>query len=499
MRSASGNSPLIVTSAFPFAPAEINLAHVASTYLPADIYCRYQRTLGRDSRHVCGTDVHSVAASHDGVSRDEILCKTCDIRYREQFARMGIQFDVYERTDHPDHVATVSAALERLLHRGKISHRPTTVLRCEGCGAFLPRRLALDPTAALEGLDRFDLARVAKSSICPFCSSRRICCLPSQHWFLSVESCRAQIAAASERLRRPDVRERVENLMKGTLPDWNFSRDNSVGLPISFDPDGKTLYLWFESLIAYQTMAGLAGIENPVFHHFIGKNIVYYHGIIWPILLAEALGRTDCEFQLSVRGFMDLSKTDASLCQIETALSNYPVDYLRFYLATRVPDRELDFYLSVRELEQTCTAILCNKIGNLLHRTWSILRFAGNAPRRLDGCHPVVHAFFDCYLPQIARCLQQFEIRRAVQNVIQYSGCLNRAVSEHGLFESKSAETRGLLAFMAASLMTLLNPVVPNLIERRRFFATWHPNRVTDIPAALSSDVGETPVIWEKV
>jgi methionyl-tRNA synthetase len=495
------NRKLIVTSAFPFAPAELGMANFASTYLPADAYRRFLSCLGSDVVHLCATDVHSVYTSRDGVTRDEAICAACNDRYRSQFAALGVECDVYETTDHPQHIANVNAVLHRLLDRGAIYKRPTKVLQCEGCSAFLPRQLALDPESGLTGAQLYDLDLVARHGLCHFCKGRAIVRTTTEHWFLRIDAYRDVVERAVTAQIQDDVRASLESTLRSGPPDWNFSRDNGYGLAIPFDTLGKTVYLWLESLIAYDTLAGMAGVRGNArrYFHFMGKNITYYHGIVWPVLLQEGLAEDGGEFQISARGFMDLGRSDEVLKGVETAVEAYPRDFLRFYVLYSVPDKCVDFALSTGNLAEVCNKILINKGGNLLHRLWSLLRPLGDAERRLDPADPLVKVHFRRTIENLEQLLGRMQVQRAVREVVDYLQLLNQALAGERLHRAETPETRGLLVFMAASAMTLLRPIAPALIEDHGFFTDWKPETIHTISGALKATVSQTPTLWKKV
>src|SRR5262249_44384869 len=124
----------------PFAPRTLGLSTFASTYLPADICTRWLAMLGCEASHITATDVHSIQASADGVTRNTDLCAASHESNRRAFARMGIDCAVHETTDHPRHLEVVNGVLRRLADRGCIVRRATTVIRCSRCGVYLPRR-----------------------------------------------------------------------------------------------------------------------------------------------------------------------------------------------------------------------------------------------------------------------------------------------------------------------------------------------------------------------
>jgi methionyl-tRNA synthetase len=493
------HAAVAVTSAFPFAPRPLGLSTFGSTYLPADIYARWLGVLGCAASHLTATDVHSIYTSKDGISRDEVLCTTSHERYRQAFADMGIDCAVHETTDHHVHVSTVNAVLHRLLERSAIVQRPANVLRCAQCRVYLPRRLTVQAGPQKHAHETVSLQSIRDNAKCGFCGGT-LECVQSNHWFLRLEPFRTLIRDTVAAQQQDDVRNLLASTLLGSLDDWNFSRDNRVGLPIPFDSEGKSLYLWLESLVGYSSMASLAGLVKPPFRHFIGKNIAYFHGIIWPVLLQQGLGYDKFNIQISARGFLDVNKTDPLLRSVHGALGRVPHrDYLRFYLAHTVSDRMVDFSLRLSEMRTVCNTLLIDKIGNLLRRVWALLRRADAAPRRLDTSEPVVRIFSAEIIPRVANHIMRMQVQGALHATMDYVSQLNARLSDTSFRSLKTAEARGRLAFMAASVMTMLRPVIPSLVDNYGFFDGWSAGDLASIRSAVDARIGPQPAIWSKL
>jgi methionyl-tRNA synthetase len=260
------------------------------------------------------------------------------------------------------------------------------------------------------------------------------------------------------------------------LPDWNISRDNQVGIPLHFDTEGKSLYLWFESLVGYASFANSVDVD---FVHFIGKNILYYHAVVWPVLLEQALEGDATRTRTSPRGFLSVEQTDASLVEIDEATRFWPVDYLRFYLAHRVPDRQVDFVLRAEELKQTCNSLLCNGAGNLIRRlaTPLISTWAGTGGR-IDTTDPLYVRFWEETAPALVAEVDRFRVSGAVHQVVRAIQQWHSDIEHRRLYTESSPELNGLRAFIVAATLTLLAPVVPGLVSRQTIFRGWVPSTI---------------------
>ncbi|HEU0076470.1 MAG TPA: class I tRNA ligase family protein, partial [Longimicrobiaceae bacterium] len=474
--------PTVLTAAFPFVPGRVTLAHVASTYLPADVTRRFWTVLGERVSLISATDVHSVQASEDGKTRrhTEERCDAAHLAYRAAFAALGIEFDVYERTDHPAHVAHVQGVLSGLHKRNLLHRAKRWVTRCANCLAYPPPRL----TGRQDGPPR-----------CPFCGSGALEEVESGHWFFRLEPHRNAVHRFAENQVQNDVRGWISSALREPLRDWNITRDNVVGLPLSFASPHQSLYLWVESLIAYVSF-GVQVREPPLrFAHFIGKNILLQHCVMWPVLAECGLPEVEWA-KISARGFLDLNGSDPELVEIDEALARVPPDYLRFWLTLLVPDKQVDFRFKREELRIASNSILCHRVGNLLRRATIALHQGDHLGRTTDLDDPLCRRFWDETVPAIRAEISRLRPRAAAQAAMAYLSHLTREFAARELYGAPSAERNGLLAFMIASALTVLSPIVPTLAAEYGVFEGWTPGSVSDIARAVARPLAGTGAIW---
>ena len=382
-----------------------------------------------------------------------------------------------------------------LWHRGLIVKRSKTVLRCNGCGAVPPQRMTrVAPKASATGKPSFS-NRADSEPRCPFCTSQEFSPFESEHWFLRLEPARQRLTELIDIVAQPDMREWLRQVIAEPIPDWNVSRDNAIGLPIPFDA-GKSLYLWFESLIGYVSMASLITPIAGPFVHFFGKNIQYYHSVVWPVLLERGLNRDASQIRCTARGFLNLTASDSCLISISDALDRFPADYLRFYLATRVPDGQSDFILRVDELRTTCNALLCRGIGDLVHRLLPPLIRSGSSARRLESTDPIVIHFFSEVVPRIKEHLDKCETRLVALEGVRYVQYLHSEIASRQLYVAAGPELVGLLIFCLASALTIMGPIVPELVQRCNPFSGWQAKSISHIAEALNASINPDVPRW---
>ncbi|HEX7718830.1 MAG TPA: class I tRNA ligase family protein [Woeseiaceae bacterium] len=490
----------ICTSAFPFVPATISLANMTSTYVPADCYARLLTVLGHESLHVTAVDVHSQFVSSDGRTRDgaAAICDAKTIEYRRAFELMDIKLASLPRTDAVAHVTTVREAIRTLLRLGAITQRQITTARCSSCGAVPPVRL-------MDGFDyeRLGLAGESRESDqrrCPYCRGLAFHDVLSEHWFLRIEHMRAMLLIHCDRmLKTPTARPLVRNWLAEPLPDWNISRDNEIGISLGPYLPGKSLYLWFEALLGYWSIAPVNRDMPKRFAHFFGKNILYYHAVVWPLLYALCYSGDPGDISLSARGLVNKQLSDPHLLDLAMATSVYHSDYLRFYMIWIATDSLSDVRLTTRTLIETVNNVLCDNVGNLLRRLGVILQKRSPRSLRVEDGDPIAAMFHRAVVPAIRQAADDLAVSRSLRIVVDYVGELNRHVSTERLYQVDTDAVNGRIAFMIASVLTLLSPFLPRLVEDFNIFVGWEPGVVANIATATLHPLKPLVGTWQKI
>src|SRR5581483_4150325 len=254
----------VVTSALPYANGEIHLGHIASTYLPADIFVRFSRLKGREVYHVCASDDFGtpilVKAEKERKSPEEYV-KHWNKRDQDDFAALGISFDYFGSTSDPENVAFVQYVFTKLMERGHIYDRQVIQFYCQVDDKFLPDRYVIGKCPNCGAENQYsDLCEVCgkvpekilepKCAICGNPPVRR----ESKHYFFRLSSFSERLKewlASNEHLQ-PEVRNYVMNWINEGLQDWDVTRDLSWGVPIPLpDAKGKVLYGWFDNHLCY--------------------------------------------------------------------------------------------------------------------------------------------------------------------------------------------------------------------------------------------------------
>ncbi|HYE97088.1 MAG TPA: methionine--tRNA ligase [Rubricoccaceae bacterium] len=517
--------PLLVTSALPYANGPLHLGHLAGAYLPADLYVRYQRLTGRDVVYVCGSDEHGVPillrAREEGVSPQEIVDRY-HVQLRDAFAVFGISFDVYGRTSAPAHHATSQAfflTLERAgLFRKKTERQlydPEAGLfladrfvrgtcpicgypdaygdQCENCGTSLSPRDLKEPRSALSGA-----APVEKETT---------------HWYFPLGTWQPKLESwiAEQKNWKPNVLGQIRSWFNDGLSDRAMTRDLPWGVPVpgevEGDVEGKALYVWFDAPIGYlsatKKWAEATGDPErwrrywtvhpdgavPELLHFIGKDNIVFHAIIFPALLMahnEAAGPAEPEFVLPANvpanEFLNLEGQKLSTSRgwavwAHEAAEAFPVDTLRYALAATLPEtKDNDFAWA--DFQTRVNNDLADVLGNFVHRTLTFAHrfFGGVVPEAgpLSDASREVLALLETATAQVGEAYEGFRFRDAVFRTIDVARTGNKYLNDAAPWHAIKADRAAAASIVhvslqvCASLAILLEPVVPYAAERLR-------------------------------
>lgn len=463
---------IVVTAAYPFIPAEINMAHMASTYIPADIYFRFLRQLKKEVVLVSATDVHGITIKNMSRSKQieiEEIIQFYHQKYSEIFNKMGIEFSCYSRTDTNYVKELVYNSLYKLRENGKIYRSRSINYLCQNCGEYLPKhfRLASENKTAADKMilnnDKFE---------CYFCHSHDITQELIEHWFLKFDDQSKEVVEnVIDNQCNSFVRKYLKSVYVNGLHDWDFTRDNYWGLEIPFstvDKRKQYIYLWYESLIAYLSLITFEEGNTILFKHFMSKNIVYYHGIIWPILLyLGCQGTENFEIQIAVKGFLNIKDSNNDLVDIDKALSMYDKDYLRFYVTYVVKDNITDFKFELSEFKNVINSVLCKNIGGFYKRCRNTL-YKYNIEKVPDIEYR--DAQFDDLIQLYKKQYKNMESYKLLMDALIYIKHCGKEIELNKIYNYPTIENIGLLCFMMAGALILMKKFIPDLVEIYNIF-----------------------------
>ncbi|HEY3094565.1 MAG TPA: methionine--tRNA ligase [Nitrososphaera sp.] len=486
---------VVVTSALPYANGEIHLGHIASTYLPADIFTRFLRLNGATVYHICATDDFGtpilIRAEREKKSPEDYV-EAWNRRDHEDFSSLGISFDFFYKTSSKENVEFVQYVFDRLRKNGHIYDQDIIQFYCTFDDKFLPDRYVIGKCPYCGAENQYsDLCekcgRVPDQILEPRCAicGRRPVKKESKHYFFRLSRFGQKLKewlSTNERLQ-PEVRNYVINWINEGLQDWDITRDLSWGVPIP-GAEGKVFYGWFDnhlcyisSLVKFVNDKGRDGRkfwnESDVYH-FIGKDIVYHHYLFLP---AMRLG-IDSEYKLPdfipTRGHLMLQNQKISKSRnwyigLRDFTSAFNPDYLRFYIASVVTYSQDDLNFDFDSFYERINNELIANVGNFVNRALSFTTksFGGKVPQP-SATDDSIENELVAAVDEAGSLLANNEIDRALKRILKYSSYMNQYFQANAPWANKGTAGTTLYVSVNAvwSLAILLEPYIPFSCEK---------------------------------
>jgi len=406
---------ILVTSALPYANGPLHLGHIAGAYLPADIYVRFKRLCGADVIFICGSDEYGVpnllAAQKEGISPQELVDRYHYIN-KNNFERLGMSFDNYSRTTIPSHIPLSQEFFLNLYKKNYIKKKTTKQLFCPNCSMFLPDRYVEGtcPHCGSEGA-RGDQCEKCGRWIDPLLLIKPICIICGQPPEVrETTQFYLDLPALKDRLYeyininthwRDNVRNFCLGWLKEGLEERAITRDISWGVPVPINGyEDKVIYVWFEAPIGYisATREWAEKVGKPDIWerywkepeckiiHFIGKDNIVFHAIVWPAILMGQDGY-NLPYEIPANEFLNIEGAKLSTSRnwaiwLGDVLNRFHPDFIRYYLTAIAPEtQDTDFFWL--DFMRRVNDELIDIYSNLINRSLSFIE------RYYDGMVPV--------------------------------------------------------------------------------------------------------------
>lgn len=407
----------IITAANGFVGGKLNLAHAAGTYIPADVRFRLSKMVGHTPTiFLTGVDVHGRRAGRQarrGDGAPEDIVESFSNYYRAELGKLNIAPTHFITTDDPKVEQFTLYALSALQAAGLVTRQLTNSMWCRTCADGLSKSevRAFDKDSRPVNLKRKDVDYERLGAIrCDECGGTDVDVQQSFQHMLALPRNPDEQAHLAE-FASPTLKKMLRGLAVSDFDQWEFTRDRYYGIAMPDEPD-KSLYLWFAALISkvlpLATLPDEIGrrLSNVRFNCFLGKNIVHYYSIIFPILLSRGFGGTGWRLALSVRGFCDLAAS-AEMLDIDTALTFGTPDEIRFFCSYAAKDDVKDFVLVREQLDIWRHSVLIRTFVRFLTRATEALRQIDS--RAFDwGCQRHPHQV------ELERLIERNETRRVL-------------------------------------------------------------------------------------
>ena len=401
----------LVTSALPYANGPVHIGHLAGVYIPSDIYTRYLRLRGRDVVSVCGSDEHGVPitikARKEGVTPQEIVDRYHRI-IKDSFERLGMSFDIYSRTSSPTHAVTASDFFRKLYDEGKFIEKSSMQYYDEEAGTFLADRYIVG-TCPKCGNDRAygDQCEKCGSTLSPeelvdphsAVSGSVPVLRETKHWYLPLdqyETFLREWILDGHKEWKTNVYGQCKSCLDGWLQPRAVSRDLDWGIPVPVEgAEGKVLYVWFDAPIGYISATKdftpdwekYWKSEDTKMVHFIGKDNIVFHCIVFPSML-KAHGDYILPENVPSNEFLNLEGDKISTSRnwavwLHEYLDEFPgkEDVLRYVLCANAPEtKDNDF--TWKDFQARNNNELVAVLGNFVNRALVLTQkyFGGIVP-----------------------------------------------------------------------------------------------------------------------
>ncbi len=493
-----------VTAALPYANGPLHIGHIAGAYLPADIYVRYLRSKGEDVAFICGSDEHGVPitikAKKEGISPQQVVDKYHTIM-GDAFREFGISFDVYSRTSAPVHHETAAAFFKKLYDQGSFTEQTTEQYYDEEAGQFLADRYIMGtcPNCSNENaygdqcekcgkdLSPTDLIQ-PRSTI----SGAKPVLKHTKNWFLPLDKLSGKIKTYVE--QHKDWKTNVYGQCKSWLDSGDglqpraMTRDLDWGVKLPegiAGSEGKVLYVWFDAPIGYisatkerypDTWEKYWKDKDTRLVHFIGKDNIVFHCIIFPAMLMEH-GEYILADNVPANEFLNLEGDKISTSRNWAVwLHEYLIDFkdkqdvLRYCLCANAPEtKDNDF--TWKDFQAKNNNELVAILGNFVNRTLVLTNkyYNGAVPDPQEYTKEDLIILEEiCKFPaRIAQSIDQFRFREAQAEMMNLARLGNKYLAENEpwkINESKPERVKTIMNIalqITANLAILGEPFLP--------------------------------------
>ena len=538
-----------ITAALPYTNGPIHIGHLAGVYVPADIFARYQRLKNNDVAFICGSDEHGVAisikAKKEGTTPEAIIDKYHAI-IKQSFADFGISFDNYSRTSAPIHHQTASDFFKKLYEQGDFIEEISEQLYDEEAHQFLADRFVIgtcpkcgNPEAYGDQCERCGSSLNATDLIDPKSSitGSKPTLKATKHWFLPLnryqEFLEKWILEGHKSDWKPNVYGQVKSWLDDELKPRAVTRDLDWGIPVPVEgAEGKVLYVWFDAPIGYisstKEWAEREGKDwrpywqdkNTELVHFIGKDNIVFHCIIFPAML-KAEGSYILPTNVPANEFLNLEGNKLSTSKnwavwLHEYLQDFPnqQDVLRYALTANAPEtKDNDF--TWKDFQARNNNELVAIFGNFINRVAVLTQ------KYYEGVIPAAGEFNDIdtetlrqiteLTEKIEQSLERYRFREAQQELMNMARLGNKYLADEEPWKLTKTDPERVKTVMyvalqiATALAVASEPFLPFTSEKLKRMLqlgtiTWESLK-TNATELLKAGhrIGTAELLFEKI
>lgn len=551
-----------ITAALPYTNGPIHIGHLAGVYVPADIYARYLRLTNNDVAFICGSDEHGVPitikAKKEGVTPQDIVDKYHAI-IKKSFEDFGISFDNYARTSADIHHETASQFFKTLYDKGKFIEETNEQLYDADANQFLADRFVTgtcpkcgNPEAYGDQCEKCGSSLNATDLINPksAITGNTPSLKQTKHWFLPLEQYEDFLKDWILKTHKKDWKSNVYGQVKSWIDDGlrprAVTRDLDWGIPVPVEgAEGKVLYVWFDAPIGYisstKEWAARVGKDwelywkdkNTKLVHFIGKDNIVFHCIIFPSML-KAEGSYILPDNVPANEFLNLEGQKLSTSKnwavwLPEYLEDFPnqQDVLRYALTANAPEtKDNDF--TWKDFQARNNSELVAIFGNFINRvvvlTHKFYEGVVPEPSQFSSLDQDTLAAVKAYPAVISSSIERYRFREGSQELMNLARLGNKYLADEEpwkLIKTDEERTKTIMFValqIAAALAVLCEPFLPFTASKlkgilaidssdsskasREFGSTenqWNDVAKKDVLIAPGHQIGKAELLFSKI
>lgn len=532
----------LITTALPYANGPIHIGHLAGVYVPADIYARYLRMKNEDVIMIGGSDEHGVPitlkAKNEGITSQDVVDRYHGI-IKDSFEKFGISFDVYSRTSADIHHKTASEFFKKLYDEGKFVEKTSEQYydeenkqfladryiigtcpkcgfekaygdQCESCGTSLSPTELINPTSTISG--------------------NKPVLKETTHWYLPLDQYEPWLKEwilEGHKEWKTNVYGQCKSWIDSGLMPRAVTRDLDWGVPVPVEGvEGKVLYVWFDAPIGYISATKELTDEWETYWkdpetrmlHFIGKDNIVFHCIIFPSML-KAEGTYNLPENVPANEFLNLENDKISTSRnwavwLHEYLEEFPgkEDVLKYVLTANAPEtKDNDF--TWKDFQTRNNSELVAVLGNFVNRALVLTNkyYDGIVPERgeLTDYDQEALAEIARIKAEVEKSIDSFRIRESLKNAMDLARLGNKYLADQEPWkvvktDAKRVETiMNICLQITANLTICLEPFLPFSMEKLRGFLNlekmdWAKLGETDL-LPLGHKVNKPELLFEKI
>jgi methionyl-tRNA synthetase len=508
---------ILVTSALPYANGPLHLGHILET-IQTDIWVRFQKLRGHECHYVCADDTHGtpimLKAQAEGISPEQLIAQV-NAEHKLDLHDMLIGLDNFGSTHSPENKVLCDSMYLRLREAGCIERRSVRQAYDEVAAMFLPDRYVKGICPVCATPDQYgDSCENCGSTYTPADLKNPISVVSgsapvwreSEHYFFKLSAYEKSLSAwVKSGAVQDGVARKLEEWFSQGLRDWDISRDSPYfGFEIPGAP-GKYFYVWFDAPIGY--LASLTQLcertalkfddflradSDAELHHFIGKDILYFHTLFWPAVLEGAGMRRPTG--VHVHGFVTIngqkmSKSRGTFITARRYLEAFSPEYLRYYFAAKLTSGLDDLDLNLDEFATRVNSDVVGKLVNIASRCAGFVSKNSGGKLAAELADAALYQVFTSAAVSIAAAYESRDTASAVREIMLLADRANQYIDRQkpwslakdpqNASRVQAVCTQGLNLFRM--LMIYLQPILPSMAARACSF------------------LGETAWSWESV